>query len=78
MSINELALIVKASVTLEAISLSSNCTMTGSAVSISVYTKIVSVISVTYERLWETIRVTASPAVIAVEYVSAVINDVLL
>jgi hypothetical protein len=74
MSIVELALVVDASVTLEGISLSLSCTMTGLAASIPVYTKIVSVLSLKYEMLGETGGVTVDPAVIAVEYMSVVVN----
>ena len=47
--IDELALVVDASVTLEGMSLSLICTMIGLAPRIPVYTKIVSIHSVTYE-----------------------------
>ena len=77
MSINELALVVDASVTLERILSSLSCTMIGSAASIPVYTKVVSVLSVTYEMLRETRGVIVEPAVIAVEHMSVVVNQVL-
>jgi len=48
--------------------------MTGLAASIPVYTKIVSVLSLKYEMLGETGGVTVDPAVIAVEYMSVVVN----
>ena len=63
-SIDELALVVDASVTLEGDSSPVNIAMIGSAASSPVYTKIVSVTSETYKILRSKAEVTVDPAVV--------------
>lgn len=66
-SIDESALVLDVSVTVEEMSWSVICAMTGLAANIPVYTKIVSLLSSEYEMLREAREVKVDPAVIIVE-----------